>query len=198
VDLAALRQEVFDRGFDYVSPTRVAYWLNRVYHRACEREPWPFLQATTTGVSPLAISDVRSVLSVVDTTSGSPVVWRDQRTILEEDPNLESTGTPDYWYLASGSLTVYPVNTTDTISVVYTKVPSDLSSDSDIPLIPTRYHYLLVDGACAHAYEDSDNFEAAANAWNSYFQAIEEMANTLMVEGYDNPNEIVIRGSIDW
>lgn len=197
--LATLRQELYDRGFDYLSTTRARYFLNRSYLRACERYPWPFLETSTTGTAPLTISDIRAVLSVTDQTIGSPLSFRDSRTVREEDPTLAATGNPDFWYLSGGTtITVYPPNTTNTLLVGYIQVPDELTADADVPLIPSRFQYLIVDGACWYAYRDSDNSEMADSAFQSYDDAIEEMAESLMVPNMDSMTDIVIRGSVDW
>lgn len=198
MNLLDLRTEVSSRGFDFATSARLNTWINRAYHRACERHPWPFLQVTVTGTSPLAITDLRNVLSVIDTTTKATLGWEDRRNIYERDPTLDVTGSPTSWYLDGSNLTVYPANTTDSIQVWYLKVPSDLTADSDTPLFPARFHYLIVDGACAMAYEDSDNFDAASLCWQSFWGQIEEMASNLLVPNFDTPAEVAVYGGVDW
>lgn len=198
MNLLDLRSEVAARGFDFDTPTRVNAWVNRVLHRAYERHPWPFLETTTTGVSPLTISDVRNVLSVVDTVTKEPLSWEDPRALLERDPTLAATGNPTSWYLEGSALTVYPANTTDTLSVRYIKVAPDLSADSDSPLFPTRFHYCLVDGAVAMAYEDTDNFDAASICWASFWGCLDEAAATLLVPNFDTAADLPLYGSPDY
>jgi hypothetical protein len=197
--VAELKAEVQARGFNYVSGSRILSWLNRVYNRACERYPWPFLETTTSSTAPLSLTNLRNVVSVVDTTADQALVWEDLRSIREEDPTLSITGTPTIWYLDGTSLNVYPVNTTDTISVRYLQIPTALALDSDTPsLLPSRYHYILVDGVVAMAYEDSDNLKAAESAWGAFDGALQEMADVLLVSNYDTAAELLTFGSVDW
>lgn len=195
---AELKTELEARGFDYLSDTRQGYFLNRAYHRVCDREPWPFLEGTATGTSPLTISDARAVLSVVSTTSAEVLQWEDIRTLRESDPSLSQSGVPYCWYFEGTDLTAYP-SSSDTLSVRYIKVPTDLTNNSDEPVFPARYHYALVDGACTYAYRDSDNLEAASATEDEFEKAILEMTDSLLVVNYDSPANIVISGtSLDW
>lgn len=199
MDLSALQTEVQARGFDFDSTTRLNYWINRAYHRICEREAWPFLETTTTGTAPLTISDLRAVLSVVDTTNQSVLTFEDYRTIREDDPTLAATGSPECWYQsATTTVAVYPASSVS-LSVAYIKTPTDLSSGTDTPVLPTRYHYLIVEGAVAYAYRDSDNFEAAQQTEDIFERGLLEASDSLLVPNYDSLRSQVIYGaSSDW
>lgn len=190
MQLSDIRTEVKDRGFDFVPDSRINRWVNLGLQRLYDREAWPFLETTTSGTAPLTITDVRAVLSVINTTDKSHVTWRDRRSIREEDPTLALTGTPLYWYLDGDALTVYPANTSDTLNVLYLKEASDLTNDSDTPLLPDRWHYLAVDLAVLEAYKDTDN----AESWNFLKAIVEEdiarMGAALLVQNYDSAAEI--------
>jgi hypothetical protein len=62
--------------------------------------------------------------------------------------------------------------------VTYIKVPTDLSATNQTPAIPTRYHYLLVDGAVLEAYKDTDNLDAAGALEQSFQAGIRDMQTT--------------------
>lgn len=201
MDLSALRTEVTARGFDFDSATRIDRWINTAYQRICERQAWPFLESEATGSSPLLISDLRAVLSIVDTTTNGLIEYEDIRDIRERDPAYASTtGTPTSWYLNGSALTVYPANTTDSLLVRYLKVPTDLSADDDEPLIPDRFRYVIVDGAVVYAYRDTDNYDAAGATADIFEQGIAEMAMSLLVSNYDTPTQIAsgYMSSTDW
>lgn len=190
--------EVKARGFDYVSDTRILTWANRQYHRINDSEAWDFLEAETTGTAPLTISDLRAVLSVISTTSEVVVEWDDIRTIREYDPDLTSTGTPEWWYLDDGAITTYP-ESSDTLSVRYIKTAADITTGTE-PIWPDRYHYILVDLSVLEAYKDSDNFDS----FNALRPLVEEdlavMRSTLLVPNYDSAARIAPSwlASTDW
>jgi hypothetical protein len=191
---------VLARGFDPdTSTTRLNYWINRAYHRICEREAWPFLETTTTGTAPLSITDLRAVLSVVDSTNESTLTYEDFRTIREDDPTLATSGTPYCWYQsAATTIAVYPTQAVS-LSVRYLKFPTDLSSGADTPVIPTRYQYLIVEGAVGYAYRDTDNYEAAQAVEEVFDRGVLEMGDTLLVPNYDSLRSLVsYDASTDW
>lgn len=194
--LAELRTELQSRGFDYVTDSRLNRWLNRAQQRICDRHNWPFLETTTTGAAPLTISDVRTILSVTDTDSDATLLHEDARSIKEYDPTLAATGTPLYYYLNGSAVTTYPVSTNG-LSVTYIKAPADMSSDSDSPVLPSRYHLLLVDFAACEAYKDSDNLEAFQILRGDVEEQIQEMVNALLVQG-DAGTITPASGSGDW
>lgn len=198
MNLLELRTEVEARGFDEVGSARINRWINRAYNRICDRQAWPFLEATTTGAAPLTISDVRAVLSVIDTDNDNVLEPEDFRTIREADPTLAVTGNPDYWYLNGSALSVYPA-WTGNLSVHYLKVPATLTADSDTPVLPTRYHPLLVDFAVCEAYKDSDNLEAWQILRGDVEEQVQEMTNALFANAYDFASAIhPAGGSSDW
>jgi len=200
MNLAELRQEVSDRGFDYLPAARINRFLNKRYRRVCNLEAWPFLEASTTLTAPASIPDLRAILHVTDTSGNRPLGYEDYRTILDRDPNLRANGNPTSWYLFDGQLHVYPLSG-NTLSVRYLRRAAPLTTDGDEPLIPEEYQYeILVEGACADAYRDSDNAEMAALCEAEYASAIDDMRNDLLVPNYDGPSDIAITfgASTDW
>ena len=148
--LADLQVELQARGFDYLSTTRQNYYINSAYQiDICEDSDWPFLEVTTTGTAPLTITDLRSIESVIDTTQACKLRPLDRRSITDDyDTSLTTAGSPSFYYLTTATtVSVYPANTTDTLSVRYWKFPAALSAASDTPVVPTRFHPLIVDAA---------------------------------------------------
>jgi hypothetical protein len=179
MNLPELQEEIKSRGFDFETTPRLTYWLNRAYHRICESDDWIWLRTTTTGTAPITISDLRSVLSVVDTTHDSILIGMDERTLVEREGDLTNTGTCDSFYRTGDTtLAVFPADTTSSLKVTYIKVPTDLSATNQTPAIPTRYHYLLVDGAVLEAYKDTDNLDAAGALEQSFQAGIRDMQTT--------------------
>ncbi len=198
MDLTAIQTEVKARGFDYNSTTRLNYWINLIVHRICEREAWPFLETSATGASPLTIADCGRVLSVVDTTNEAVLEYEDYRTLRDLDPKLDDTGKPSFWYQTSSTVISCWPTTSTALSVRYLKIPTDLSSGSDTPVIPTRYHYLIVDGVCAYGSADRDNEASRAMAKDAYEEGLLAMGDALLVVNYDSPRTLILTESTDW
>lgn len=156
----------------------------------CEAWTWPFTEASTSGTAPLTISDVRQVLSVADTSSNYVLTGVDRRDVVDVDPPVTSVGSPESWYLEAQVLHVYPANTTVTISVRYSKVPAELSSDTDEPIVPSRFQDLIIDGALVRAYKDIDELQRAQALQVFYDRGVAEMLNSLSERNNQNPQTI--------
>lgn len=200
MNLGELREELQGRGFDYLPATRQTAFINRAYQEMCAEEDWPFLEATTSGNAPLTISDLRTIEAVVDSTNTRRLQPLDRRNILDSDWTLATTGNPVNYYLTTGTtVNVYPANTSNTIAVRYWSVPAALDDDGDEPVIPSPWHQMIVDGAVAYAYFDSDNFEAAREMLNLWGESKIRMREALLVGQRDGPDDFisVVAGSED-
>lgn len=189
--LAQLRQELKARNPDYFSDTRANTLLNEAYHEVCEAYDWPFLETTTTGTAPLTISDLRKILYAVDTTTQNPLTILDPSTVVNQlDPIIGTVGTPTYFWLDQSVLKVYPTNTSVSLSVRYLKVPTDLSLDADTPILPTRYHLVIVD--CAQARElaqgpnpNPSNLNRMNAIQANYYRSLDRMREALLNRSYN-------------
>lgn len=192
MDFAELQAEFAARGYDYLESARAERYINQSYKSICNRGAWPFLLTTTTGTAPLTISDLRAVLNVVDTTTNAKLYHADRRHLIESvDTSLTTTGTPAYWYQESRTVvSVYPANTTDTLSVHYLKVPATLTG-SDAHLIPDEFEDLIIDGAVIRALKDNDELDAAASLTQFYNESLREMMDALLSRAHDGPNYII-------
>lgn len=181
MDFSELKVEFYARGTDNLSEdgpgvVRAERWLNQAYREICNLHPWPFLHATTSGTGgEVSIPDVRRIIYVTD-VEGNYLQPTTIEQLVNSDgvTNLSTTGTPDYWYLDNTILKTFPVG--DSINVRYIKRVGPLTG-TDVPLFDEEYHTLIVDRAMIKAYQDSDNFEAAAalrEEFNSEVQAMVE------------------------
>lgn len=196
---AELQEEVKARGFEYLSDAtgleRVKRWINLAYQELCEAEDWPFLYADISGLAPLAIADLRSVLSV--NSESRSLRWLDRRVLTGSGVDLAQRGSPTYWHLEDRTLLTYPASD-EVLEVRYVKVPVDLTADADVPVVPARYHDLLVDGAVVRAYKDSDNYEAMAAVRSEYDRALHGMALTLGWQNHQGAETIHAPYGGDW
>ncbi len=197
--LAQLRTAVYQRGFHYLydetgDDTRADYFINNSYIDICTMEDWPFLENIATGIAPITITDLSSIESVIDSTSVMKLSPLDRRNITDDwDTNLATAGSPTFYYLTQGSVVnVYPTNTTDTISVRYWRQATELVSDGDTPLVPASGQSGIIEGAVAQAYADSDNFDAAQQAYALRDQAVENMRELLLNWNRDQPDDFIV------
>ncbi len=153
------------RGFDYLTTVRCQNYLNSSYMLdIAEAEDWFWLEATSQGKAPLEIKDLRAIEYVTNVTQVTKLDPLLQARITDDwNPDLTEVGTPSFYYVTEGkTVNVFPVSTTDEIAVRYFKVPEELSGAAE-PLLPKRFHSLIVDGAVAYTYFDN-TFPAAGAA----------------------------------
>lgn len=196
--LSELLTEFYARGFDYLNDggageTRAKRWINQSYQEICGLDDWPFLHTSTTGTAPLTIADMRTIESVVNTNTKQSIGFIDERTVTEAYPDLAISGSPQYAYMSGDALSTYPTNS-DTLKVTYFKVPTDLSSGTDQPIIPARYQYAIVDFACGRAYMDSDNVQMAQAVRADGDTVINSMREHLLYRQHQDPDQLVAYG----
>ena len=187
--------EFYARGFDYLhdngaGTTRAKRWINQAYMDIVEADDWPWAQSSTTGVAPITISDLGTVESATNDTAGAPLVFIDRRSLLDSYTDLTVVGSATYAYLTNGTtVNSYPVST-DSLTVRYWKIPVELSSLTDSPLFPARYHYAIIDYACGRAYMDSDNPEMAQAARADGNALVQMMRERLLYQQHQDTDMI--------
>jgi hypothetical protein len=199
---AELQTEFYARGFDYLNQdaagrTRAKRWLNEGYlEDICADELWDFLRTTASGVAPLTVSDVDTVEVVWNATQDYVLSPTTAGDIEFQGVDITTTGTAGYWYFTSSTtIAVYPTNTSDSIQVRYYKIPVELSADGDEPILPDRWHSLLVDAAVVRAYWDSDNPELGQALEQRFLQRKGRMAAAENVRSVE-PTSIVSYGDL--
>jgi hypothetical protein len=164
-DFTGLLTEFYARGFEYLSAdtdgqTRAKRWVNDAMHAIDEYANWPYLEATSTGSSPLTIADLRVPDVVFDTTNQQVLSQRSSGELAQWAGDLTTTGAPNSYYVSSGTtINVYPANVVS-LSVRYWKFGPDLSAGTDTPLMPDRFRSAIVDYAVAAALRDDESPDA--------------------------------------
>lgn len=188
---AELQAEFFASGFDYLNDNstgtiRAKRWLNQAYLETCRMEQWPFLEATVSGVPPLAISDLDKVITVLDTTNDGPLSHSDYDSTVQDFPDpTQAPGPPMFWYLTAGTtISVAPPDATISLSVRYTRVPTELSAAGDTPLLPAAFHDVIVLGAWRRGLLDDSNTGDYRNVKQEWADRIGAMRYALL----DNPD----------
>lgn len=203
LDFQGLQTELYARGFDYLNDggagvTRAKRWLNDAMHRINDLEPWLFLQDSTTGTSPITVSALGRIESVVDVANRRALTYLDRRDLTDYFADVSQAGSlAEFYYVTGGTVVnTYPVSTA-TITVRFYKVQTDLSANGDVPLMPDRFRYAVVAYAAAAAYRDVSNGEQAALCEQEGDLIVRRMLewNTL-VPGMGGEQRIT--GSGDW
>jgi hypothetical protein len=194
VNLELLRSEFLTRGFDYLTEGEANNYLNDAYLLdICEEEDWPFLEATAEGTAPLTIADLRTIEYVTNTTRNEKLDPILRARITDDwNPDLTQTGTPELYYVTEGSkVNIFPVSTSDTIAVRYWKVAPRLVGAAT-PLLPERFHSLIIDGAVARAYRKTADWELRNVAKADFEAELERMQTSLGMLHHDAPDDYIV------
>jgi len=188
---STLVQQFKARGFDYLDDAKAEGFLNDGYLLdICEVEDWPFLEAEYLGPAPLEIPDIRSIELVTNVTQGRKLTPLERRAITDDSVNLEEEGAPVFYYLDGGRiLTTHPTST-DELRVRYFATPPKLEGEA-YPVLPARYHSMIVDAAVARAYEDSDDWELSQSAEAKFQARLNRMREALLDVYRDGPYQFV-------
>jgi hypothetical protein len=182
------------QGFHYLTDAECAQLLNSAYLLdICEDEDFFFLEESAEGTAPLEVKDLRTIEYVTNVTQNNKLdPLRRARITDDFTPDIDQPGSPSVYYVTEGkNVNVFPTSTTDKILVRYWKVPEELSGTAE-PLLPKRWHSLVVDGARARGYENSDDWELATAAEAKFNVRLERMRDSLGTQQHDAPDDYVV------
>jgi len=193
VKRSELIQEVIDRGYNFLPTARIGTFVDRSYAAICARYNWPFLEGSIAGKAPLEITDLGVILTVYDSAQEAVIEGMDRREVEHYFPNLEEEGEPRLWYLENISLKTYPVSS-DELQVRYQRVAPALA-ESEEPLIPEGWQYLIVDGAVVYCLKDDDEREEARALQADVNQGVIEMMQALIPRNNQNAGTVLRTGT---
>jgi hypothetical protein len=178
VNLDELQAAVKRFGFDDSDP--LTTWLNAALYDFTTAENWTFLEAvvtpqTTAGEDNLilpsdldVVHTMREVNTIPPLTYLSRILWESQIV----DPT--ATGLPTHYTLIGlNTALLWPVPDAGyNIRVFYHKNVPELVGDTDIPAIPVKYHFALVQRAASIALQAENNEDRADAAQTQYNEII--------------------------
>ena len=181
------------RGFKHLGSRRAQYLNDAYLLDIAEGEDWPWLEETKEGTAPLSIGDLRTVEYVLDVSSGTEKLAPLLKDRITDDwnPDLTQTGTPSLYYITQGkTVNVFPV-AANKLQVKYWKVATELSGEEE-PLLPKRWHSLIIDGAVSRAYENSDDLELAVASGERFQARLQLMRDSLLNPQRDSSDDYVV------
>jgi hypothetical protein len=195
--------ELLDRAFDGLTIPRAERYVNAARAELDRMFLWPWREKTTTGTSPLPVSDLGRIAAVTNSSQRYDLSAADFHSLSDAYGDLSIAGSPGLYYVswASGTPTVttFPSNG-DTLSVRYWKVTPDLVNGTDVPDSPSEAHYTIVDLAVRRAYRDNDEHDNAAALQPEIDNAIAQLLEAYPPGTPDGPEAYVgVTGaSCDW
>jgi len=206
--VATMLSDFQDHGFTDIDQAHFLVYLNHAYMQFCTREPWPFLEKllTTTFTASQAqqftsTTDVKQVLSIINTTKGYALDPARPETIYKNYvSSLTVPGIPFYYYEPvvntaapmGQQVHVYPQPiSTDAAQMRYIYIPALLAAGGDIPVLPERFHRVLVFGALWQAYRLEDDPQSGDEYETMFEEGIINARQDLWDDQYDRPDYVV-------
>lgn len=188
MNLGQIKNSLIGRGIASSLSQYMDTWVNEAYDIIYNSYLWDWkvgyhTLAYTVGTQDYALttvaSDCESIISMVQ--SGYPPLTRvPLYQFLNSLAMSESGDRPLAYTMVGSSLRLGPVHASaGTIGVYYNKTKTDLVADADIPLIPTKWHYVLVQLAYAKAlsYDDNDAWEREYGIYLGYLKDMKREQN---------------------
>lgn len=173
-------------GVDATDP--LVDWVNAALHEFEEAYDWPFME--TVANQPTVAADAQLTLpsdffklakAKVVIAAGASVA----RSALTYVPRLRfedestydpfTTGEPTHYTLIGmDQMLVWPIpDGVYTVRVFYQKSLVDLAADADVPGLPSRYHYTIVEGAAVRALQAESEEDRAETARGIFEDSID-------------------------
>lgn len=188
---------------DSTTRNRIKNWLNMGYYDFVLREVWPFRETTGTlptvaGTQEYDLStnftdiDEQNLISVAiqgDSHAKLPYWPYNKLRAAEPDFDYDTQGLPDRYYLKGGKIGFYPnPGAVYTIFIDYFAIPTEMSSDSDTPIMPIAYREALVQYALSLEHDYNTDPDLAQKAMNRYEQIVTLARNNLLAQPIDTDN----------
>lgn len=185
-----VQQRIRDTGY---SSTEIKGFINDTVNDVFNEYRLPFMETSQTYTLTANVSDITNgsglptnyvqALDLTLTSAGRERVlqYMDVRDIDNIYPDPDDTtahpaNQPTKWYFYADTIKVYPVpNEAYTVSLRYFKKPTELSSDDDVPEIPSEFRELLVVGAAYRVMQVKDNYDQAAILQNKYDEILQKL-----------------------
>lgn len=168
MNLGEARSALMDRGFEYLTTGSLDLMLNRARNDFEDHWPWPWLRSYLLGVTaPIDLPDFKYMLSVSLPGQGELLGLEDSDIARIDTASTPTSSLPEYWYLAQTSTSPEGVTLTTwpdmgaALNVIYVRQTNELTTPTQTPEIPARYHSVWIDYAVVQGYKDRDNFPAA-------------------------------------
>lgn len=119
----------------------------------------------------------------------------------QPDFDLAQQATPDRYYLKSGSIGFWPAPDAATTCLVdYYKIPTELSNDFDVSIVPLAYREALIHYGIAMEHDYNGDPDLAAASRNRYEQIVTLARNNLLAQPNDDSSFRILgpADSKDW
>jgi hypothetical protein len=195
MNLASLRQEVLDHGFDASEyGARINQYLNDALNLVCRRVDY-YTDEATSDFQTAANTDLYPIptgFAKLRSLRNTDLSWELQAVLLRDiDRAFPSAGLPRFYAMDAANLHVYP--TPDgpyNLELRYWQMPAPLVADSDVPSLPVDWHSMLWLFAVRECYAADDD-PTTAQYWDGRFkESLSEFAADAKFPNDDAPSQV--------
>lgn len=184
---------------DATTRNRIKNWINLGYQDFTLRELWPFREKTGTlttvgGTQEYELDttftdiDAQNIIAVTDQSNGTKLVYWPYNQLRANQPDFDSAGAavPTRYYIKAGKIGFWPLPADAyTINIDYFILPTELSADSDEPIIPLAYRESLMQYALSMEHDFNTDPDLAMKAMNRYEQIVTLARQNLLTQPTD-------------
>jgi|SRR6478672_5337148 len=185
-----VRQRIRDTSYD---ATEIANYLNDTQNDVFNEYRLPFMETTQDYTLTIGTADITAgnglptnfvlPIDLILTSNGyeGKLDFRDTREMDMLYPDYENStvypnSTPTDAYKYGQTIKVFPEpDQAYTVTLRYYKRPTLLSSDSDIPSLPSEFEEMLVVGAAYRIMQVKDNYDQAGILENKYKELLDKL-----------------------
>lgn len=185
-----VQNRVRDSGY---STAEIKNYINDTQNDVFNEYRLPFMETTQAYTLTIGVADITNggglptnyvqALDLTLTTAAREKLlrYRDVREIDAMYPDYEAntsfpSGEPNDWYYYGETIKVVPEpDVAYTLTLRYSKKPTLLSSDSDVPELPSEFEELLVVGAAYRVLQVKDNYDQASILQNKYDEILQKL-----------------------
>lgn len=192
--LSDIREKVRSRVRDSsYSSSEINNYLNDTQNDVFNEYRLPFMEATQTYTLTANVADITNgsglpanfvvPIDLLLTSAGreKQIPFQDVRQMDflhpdYEDSSVYPAGEPQEAYKYAQTIKVFPEpDAAYTLTLRYYKRPTLLSSDADVPSLPSEFEELLVVGAAYRVLQVKDNYDQAGILENKYKELLDKL-----------------------
>jgi hypothetical protein len=194
-----MQDEVLNHGFDPSTyRARVKNWLNEAQGRISRLLELPSLYTTTSiptvnGTDTYSLpTNVIRINGVTNASSPSELSYvEDPADINYSNQNGQNLGEPQYYTFFGTSLRLSPIpDAVYTLTVDYYQTANTLQADSDVSLLPSDYHDIMISYALSRAYRSEDDMQMSQFFYSEFMRDLQFMGADRQSVVRDGPRQV--------
>lgn len=192
-----MQDEVINHGFPESYRSRIRNWLNEAQSRIANLFELPELYQTTTiqtviNQSSYSLPNMTRLNGVTNADSPSELSYLgDTADVTFYNQNGQNLGEPQYYALSGSNLLLTPIpDAVYTLTVDFYGRASTLTGDSDVSVLPSDYHDVMVSYALSRAYRSEDDPQMSQFFYSEFMRDLQLLGADRQSVVRDGPRQV--------